>query len=68
MYCDVLMCSVVMMQMLWWGMDKTLAELFTCHTSTGDFKGNPRERIRAVIDGMAYGPNHTPRSIGLYGG
>jgi hypothetical protein len=32
------------------------------------FEGNPMDRFRGVIDGRAYGPNQSPRSIGLYGG
>jgi hypothetical protein len=65
----VLTCVVVVvLQMLWWGMDETLAELFAHHPSAGDFEGNPREKFRAVVDGHAYGLNQTPRSIGLYGG
>lgn len=55
------------MQMLWWGVDETLAELFARHPSSGSFAGNSRRRFRAVIDGRAYGPSRTPRSIGLYG-
>lgn len=55
-------------QMLWWGMDETLAELFTHHPLAGDFEGNPMELFWGVIDGHKYGQNQTPRSIGLYGG
>jgi hypothetical protein len=54
--------------MLWWGVDKTLAELFVRHPSSVDFKGNPMDRFLGVIDGRAYGQNQTPRSLGLYGG
>lgn len=54
--------------MLWWGIDETLVELFACHLSAEDFEGNPMGRLRAVIDGRAYGLNQTPRNIGLYGG
>jgi hypothetical protein len=68
MCCNVLTHTDVMTQMLWWGMDETLAELFARQPSAKDFEGNPRERFRVVIDGVAYGPNRTPRSIGLYGG
>ena len=56
------------MQMLWWGMDETLAELFERHPSAEDFEGNPMGRFGSEIGGRAYGPNQTPRSIGLYGG
>jgi hypothetical protein len=56
------------MQMLWWGIDETLVELFAPHPSVDDFKGNPMDAFRGVIDGRAYGPNQTPRSMGLYGG
>ena len=54
--------------MLWWGIDETLAELFACHPSMGSFEGNPKNRFRAVVDGVAYGPDRTPMAIGLYGG
>jgi hypothetical protein len=54
--------------MLWWGIDKTLAELFARHLSAHDFEGNPMDVFWGVIDGRAYGPNQTPRSLGLYGG
>lgn len=54
--------------MLWWGVDETLAELFARHPSKGSFEGNPEDRFRAFVDGVAYGPNHTPGAIGLYGG
>ncbi len=56
------------MQMLWWGIDEMLAELFTRHPSAGDFEGNPVDVFRGVIDGRAYEPNQMPRSLGLYGG
>jgi hypothetical protein len=56
------------MQMLWWGIDETLAELFVRHPSAADFVGNPMGMFQGVIDGRAYGPNQTPRSLGLYGG
>ena len=55
-------------QMLWWGMDEMLAELFACHSSAEDFEGNPMGRFQAVVDGRMYGPDQTPRNIGLYGG
>ncbi len=51
-----------------WGMDEMLAELFMRHPLVDDFEGNPMDRFRGVIDGRAYGPNQTPRSMGLYGG
>ena len=54
--------------MLWWGVDKTLVELFMIHPSVEDFEGNPMDAFRGVINGHAYGPNQMPRSIGLYGG
>ena len=59
---------VAFLQMLWWGIDETLAELFARHPSADDFEGNPMDVFRGVIDGRAYGPNQTPRSLGLYGG
>ncbi len=54
--------------MFWWGVDETLAELFARHPCKGNFEGNPSGRFRAVVDGVAYGPNRTPGTIGLYGG
>jgi hypothetical protein len=57
----------LLLQMLWWGIDKTLAELFARHPLVDDFEGNPMDAFRGVIDGRAYGPNQTPRSVGLYG-
>ena len=54
--------------MLWWGIDETLAELFSRHPSMGSFEGNPKNRFWAVVDGAAYGPNRTPGAIGLYRG
>ena len=54
--------------MLWWGVDETLVELFARHPSKSNFEGNPNDRFRAIIDGVAYGPNRTPGAIGLYGG
>jgi hypothetical protein len=56
------------MQILWWGIDETLAELFAHHPLADDFEGNPMDVFRGVIDGRAYGLNQTPRSLGLYGG
>jgi hypothetical protein len=53
--------------MLWWGVDEMLVELFAHHQSAGDFKENPMDIFLGVIDGRAYGPTQTPRSIGLYG-
>jgi hypothetical protein len=64
----MLMHADVIMQMLWWGMDEVLAVLFTRLPSAGDFEGNPRERFRVVIDGVADGPDRMPRSIGSYAG
>jgi hypothetical protein len=58
----------LLFQMLWWGIDKMLVELFAHHPSADDFEGNPMDRFRGVIDGRAYGPTQTPRSMGLYGG
>ena len=48
--------------------DETLAELFARHPSKGSFEGNPNDRFRAVVDGVAYGPSRTPGALGLYGG
>jgi hypothetical protein len=63
-------CSrvVCLPQMLWWGVDETLAELFARHPSKGSFEGNPIDRFQADIDGVSYGPNRTPGALGLYGG
>jgi hypothetical protein len=58
----------LLLQMLCWGIDETLAELFARHPLADDFGGNPMDRFRGVIDGRAYGRNQTPRSMGLYGG
>ncbi len=58
----------LLLQMLWWGIDEMLMELFARHPWLDDFEGNPMDRFRGVIDGRAYGPNRTPRSMGLYGG
>lgn len=55
-------------KMLWWGIDETLAELFARHPSSGDFEGNPVDAFQCVIAGGEYGPDQTPRSLGLYGG
>jgi hypothetical protein len=55
------------MQMLWWGIDETLAELFARHPSADNFEGNPMDVFWGVIDGRAYGLNQMPRSLGLYG-
>ena len=54
--------------MLWWGVVEMLLELFVRHPSAEDFEGNPMDRFQGVIDGREYGPNQTPRSLGLYGG
>ena len=56
--------------MLWWGMDKTLAELFARHSAAEGFDGNPMGVFRAItiISEEEYGPNETPAAIGLYGG
>jgi hypothetical protein len=56
------------MQMLWWGIDETLAELVARHPAADNFEGNPMDVFRGVINGRAYGPNQMPRSLGLYGG
>jgi hypothetical protein len=55
-------------QMLWWGIDETLAELFARHSLAKNFGGNPMDVFRGVVDGHAYGLDQTPRSICLYGG
>ena len=54
--------------MLWWGMDETLSELFARHPSSEDFEGNPMGMFQAVIEERTFGPDQTPRDIGLYGG
>ena len=54
--------------MLWWGVDKRLAELFARHPSADDFEAYHMDMFRGVIDGRVYRPNQTPRSLGLYGG
>jgi len=55
-------------QMLWWGMDESLAELFARHPSARGFEGNPMDVFHAEIGESEYGPDETPGSIGLYGG
>jgi hypothetical protein len=55
------------LEMLWGGIDKTMAELLAHHLSVGSFEGNPRGRFRAVIDSVNYGPTCMPGSVGLYG-
>ena len=55
-------------QVLWWGMDETLAELFACHPSCGFFEGNPMDAFWALIMVEEYGLDETPESIGFYGG
>jgi hypothetical protein len=52
--------------MLWWGIDKTLEELFVWHPSSHGFAGNPPGKFKAVIGGASYGPNKTMALIGLY--
>ena len=54
--------------MLWWGMGKTVAELFTRHPQASNFDGNPMDIFRAEIRGANYGPDAMPNTIGLYGG
>ena len=54
--------------MLWWGMDETLAELFTRHPNSPGFEGNPMGQITAEIEGARFGPNQTLAKIGLFGG
>jgi hypothetical protein len=68
-FVPVLTCACCCaMQMLWWGIDEMLAELFARHPLADNFEGNPMDVFRGVIDGRAYGPNQMPRSLGLYGG
>ena len=57
-----------MCQMLWWGMDKTLAELFAWHPLSRSFVGNPSGKFKAEIGDTKYGLNKTPGLIGLYSG
>jgi hypothetical protein len=59
---------LLFVQMLWWGVNKTLVELFAHHPSVDDFEGNPMDWFWGVINGREYGPNQTPWSMGLYGG
>ncbi len=54
--------------MLWWGMDKTVAELFACHLQASNFYENPMSVFCAEIWGSEYGPDATPSMMGLYGG
>jgi len=66
--CGELTLIVPCRQMLWWGMDETLVELFTRHFSADGFDCNPMDEFRATIGKEEYGPNETPMTIGLYGG
>ena len=61
----VSMCCVC--QMLWWGLDEMLAELFARHPLAGGFEGNSPDAFCALIGDKEYGLNKTPESIGLYG-
>ena len=54
--------------MLWWGMDEMLAELFTHHSNSLGFEGNPMGQFTAEIEGVRFGLNQTPAKIGLFGG
>ena len=54
--------------MLWWGVDETLAELFTRHSASAGFEGNPMGRFTAEGEGEKFGPNQTPAKMGLFGG
>jgi hypothetical protein len=55
-------------QMLWWGMDETLAEIFACHPVVDCFDGNPIDAFSTTISDLEYGPDEMPVTIGLYGG
>ena len=59
------MCCCV--QVLWWGMDETVAELFARHLLASGFDRNPPDKFIAGIGGSEYGPDETPALIGLYG-
>jgi hypothetical protein len=48
----------LLLQMLWWGVDEMLTELFAHHPSADKFEGNPMDVFRGVIDCRAYGPVH----------
>ena len=45
-----------------------LAELFARRDNALDYDGNPMNEFLASIEHEDYGPNETPRTIGLYGG
>ena len=45
-----------------------LAELFARHLSCGFFEGNQLNAFGVCIAGEEYGPDETPKSLGLYGG
>ena len=55
-------------QMLWWGMDEMLAELFACHPNSSGFKGNLPGQFWAEIEGKRFGTNQTVTKIGVFGG
>ena len=49
--------------MLWWGMDKSLVELFAHHPDSLGFEENPLGWFRAEIEGK-----QMRADIGLFGG
>ncbi len=60
------MCShCIVYQMLWWGMDETVAELFSRHPQASNFDENPMSAFRAEIGVNENRPDDTPSTIGL---
>ena len=59
---------IAVFQMLWWGMDETVAGLFAHHPQASNFDGNPWDAFGAKIWGSEYGLDETPRLIVLYRG
>ena len=55
-------------QVLWWGIDNTLVELFARHDYTVQYEGNPADEFCAVVGGVGHGPDKMLEMIGMYGG
>ena len=61
-------CLPILLQMLWWGVDEMLVELFARCSNASDYDGNPMDKFLASIRYEEYRPDETPQTIGLYGG
>ena len=63
------MCShCIGYQMLWWGMDETVAELFARHPQASNFEGNVMSAFRAEIGVNEYGRTKRQVRSGCMGG